>query len=134
MFVTGNAISTDTDDVTNRLDLDSDNDGISDLRESGATSAIIAFDINNDGTISLAEGTAAAAGGTLNNGVWSFFGADASAGSSDGTTPVNTDGDLVADFVDLDSDGDGIADTIEARPTAGFMTNDGDVSDNDAGR
>ncbi len=109
---------TDGDGIDNRLDLDSDNDGISDLQESGATSTITAYDTNNDGTISLAEGTAA--GGTLNNGVWSFFGADAGAGSSDGTTLLDSDSDGVNNFVDLDSDNDGIADIIEGQATAGY--------------
>ncbi len=117
----------DSDGVENRIDLDSDNDGISDLVESGATSTITAYDTNNDGSISLAEGTAA--GGTLNNGVWDFFGAP---GGADGTTVIDTDSDGVKNFLDLDSDGDTIADTVEARATAGYVTNDGDVRDNDA--
>ena len=49
-----------------------------------------------------------------------------------GVLPVDTDNDGVNDFLDLDSDNDGIADTIEAFPTAGYTTNDGDVSNEDS--
>ena len=35
-------------------------------------------------------------------------------------------------FLDLDSDDDGIPDTIEAFPTAGYTTNDGNVIDDDS--
>ena len=37
-----------------------------------------------------------------------------------GVNPVNSDGDGVDDYLDLDSDNDGIADAIEAQPTAGY--------------
>jgi len=50
------ATDTDWDGIPNHLDLDSDNDGISDLYESGVSAAVIAADANGDGTISLAEG------------------------------------------------------------------------------
>ena len=49
-----------------------------------------------------------------------------------GTTPINTDGDARVDYLDLDADNDGIPDTIEARATAGYVLNDGDVRNNDA--
>ena len=48
-----------------------------------------------------------------------------------GTTPVDSNSDALPDYLDLDSDADGIADTIEARPTAAYIGNDGDVSDDD---
>ncbi len=111
------SVDTDGDGIINSLDLDSDNDGISDLFESKG--AATAADANNDGTVSLAEN-----GDTNSDGLMNIFGA--------GTTPINTDGDAVADYLDLDSDNDGIADTVEARLTAGYVANDGNVTNNDA--
>ncbi|MEN9314665.1 MAG: hypothetical protein RIS35_1058, partial [Pseudomonadota bacterium] len=132
--ITLNASSTDTDgdNISNQSDLDSDNDGISDLVEGVgalASSAAMKADTNNDGTISKTEAQAyvTAKGGTLDanaDGLWDFL--------APGTTPVDTDGDGVFDFVDLDSDNDGIPDTVEARLSKGYVANDGNVS-NDAG-
>ena len=127
----------DWDTVANHCDLDSDNDGISDLYESGASAAVIAADTDGDGTISLAE-AAAANGGVADadgDGLMDIFDADTtdpSAAASVGSVPVDNDGDSVPDYLDLDSDNDLIPDTVEARPTAGFVANDGDVTNNDA--
>ncbi|MBL1142161.1 MAG: DUF4347 domain-containing protein [Proteobacteria bacterium] len=128
----------DSDGVENRIDLDSDNDGISDLVESGASSTVTGYDTNNDGTISLAEAEAVLGVGNADvdgDGLLDIFDADTgdtSAAASKGTTVIDTDSDGVKDFLDLDSDGDTIADTVEARATVGYVTNDGDVRDNDA--
>ena len=120
-IITAPESSTDTDGdgIADHQDLDSDNDGISDLLESGAAAATVAADANGDGTVSLAEG-----GDADGDGLQDVFGA--------GSVPVDTDTDGVADVLDLDSDNDLIADTIEARPTPGFVANDGDVTNNDA--
>lgn len=134
------AVLADTDGagVSNQVDLDSDNDGISDLFESGTSAANIAADTNGDGTISVAEAEAVLGVGNADadgDGLLDIFDADitdASGAASVGTVPVDNDSDGIDDFLDLDSDNDGIADTIEARPTAGFVANDGDVTDNDA--
>ena len=96
---------TDGDGVDDHLDLDSDNDGISDLIESGQNQA--AVDTNNDGRHD---------GGT--NGAGVAFAANGGAGA----TPIDTDFDGIRDFLDLDSDNDGIADAVEARPTAGYVS------------
>ena len=132
----------DSDGVDDLCDLDSDNDGIDDLRESGSVAGISA-DTNSDGTISVAEAEAILGAGNADadgDGLIDIF--DADTGNTDpvvsaGTTPIDSDSgstnpDNIADFRDLDSDNDGIADTIEARPTASYTTNDGDVTDNDA--
>jgi len=90
--------NSDGDSLTNRLDLDSDNDGVTDATEAGGT------DANGDGII---DGFTDA--GPIN-------------GLDDATeiTPLtdpNTDGDTLLDRLDLDSDNDGITDTIEAGGT-----------------
>lgn len=126
-------VDTDSDGVFDSLDLDSDNDGISDLFESTGGIGDATADANSNGTVSLAEG-----GGDADaDGLMDIFdaattGARAKAGiASLGNTPINTDGDTRADFLDLDSDGDGIADSIEARPTAGYVSYTGTVDTND---
>ncbi|ARV14523.1 T9SS type A sorting domain-containing protein [Polaribacter sp. SA4-12] len=88
----------DGDGVPNHLDLDSDNDGLADVIESGGQ------DINRDG---LADG---ASGPT---GVPSSSGA--------GITPASSDGDTLPNYLDIDSDNDGIPDNIEGQPTSGYI-------------
>lgn len=125
--VSWEAPDTDGDGVADYLDLDSDNDGLSDLFESG-NAAGIAADLNRDGTVSLGEGgqTEGATVAEVNLGLLEVFETNPT------TTLQDSDGDLVDDVLDLDSDNDGIADTIEFRATAGYVSNDGDVRDNDA--
>lgn len=85
--------NSDTDGLADYLDLDSDNDGISDNREaqtSGAYIGLAAGDTDNDGVLDVYDG---------NNGGTSL-------------TPVNSD-ILLADYIDPDSDGDGLSDLIE---------------------
>ncbi len=112
---------TDGDGVSDEVDLDSDNDGIADLVEAGATAAQLAADSNDNGTISLSESADSDGDGLLN-----IF------EPTDGNDPVDTDGDGVPDFLDLDADNDCIPDTVEARPTVGYDMNDGDVSNDDS--
>ncbi|AOW21000.1 hypothetical protein LPB138_10060 [Urechidicola croceus] len=80
----------DGDGILNYLDLDSDNDGIPDVVEAGGT------DADKDGMADGAVGT---------NGIPS------SAGT--GLTPINTDADTTPDYLDLDSDNDGLFDVVE---------------------
>jgi gliding motility-associated-like protein len=89
---------TDSDGIPNRLDPDSDNDGISDVRESNGT------DVDGDSKV---DGTVDA------NGIPSS--------TNGGLTPPNTDGTTLPDPYDLDSDGDGIPDSLE-----GTVDTDGD--------
>ena len=94
-------VDTNGDGVHDLSDLDSDNDGITDLVESG-DSAAIAADANGDGTISNAEASAAGLTDSDVNGAYDQL----------GNQPVDTDGDGVADFLDLDSDNDGVPDAV----------------------
>ena len=115
----------DSDGISSTVDLDSDNDGISDLVESG-DAAGIAADTNQDGFIDLTESLDSDSDGLLDI----FEGLDLT--NNIGSVPVDTDGDLIADYLDLDSDNDGISDLNEGQSTIDFVdlstTND---SDND---
>ncbi|MFN3850360.1 MAG: hypothetical protein ACK4NY_13075 [Spirosomataceae bacterium] len=105
-------VDTDLDGIINSQDLDSDNDGINDVREANGT------DTNNDG---MADGTP-----NLTTGV-------AASVPSGGLTPPNTDGDLVPDYLDLDSDNDALSDLIESgHPGILDVNNDGVVDGPDA--
>ena len=104
--VFGNGISpsdTDSDGVPNYLDLDSDNDGIYDVVESGTLAP------NNNGVISLGislNGMANAIQTSANSGVLNY-------------TIRDTDSDGLVNAYDLDSDGDKCNDVVEA----GFTDN-----------
>jgi len=91
---------TDGDGVADRLDLDSDNDGIADVRESAGD------DPDGDGLIGSAPQT------VDSNGVY----------TGGAVMPLDTDGDGVFNQFDLDSDNDGIPDVSEA----GGSDTDGD--------
>ena len=101
----------DNDGVPNYIDLDSDNDGIFDLEESGSGFT----DGNLDGTIDIATNPVG------ENGL-----VDAGETSPDsGAINFNysdTTGDGIFNFTNSDSDGDGCSDVIEA----GFTDGNGD--------
>ena len=82
----------DGDGVPNRLDLDSDNDGIPDNIEAQTTLGYTAPSSDNN-----------------NNGLADNY----EFGATLGLTPVDTDGDGTPDYLDADSDNDGIADFRE---------------------
>ena len=89
---------TDHDGADNHRDVDSDGDGINDVIEAGGT------DTNNDGR---QDGVDANHDGL----------ADSAANSTGGHSLArpDTDGDGMNDFLDLDSDNDGLTDTQEGR-------------------
>ena len=100
---------TDGDQILDFRDLDSDNDGLSDILEIGGPS----LDLDNDGEID------------------NFTDANAD-GLDDAIAAaplilLDTDGDSFADNVDLDSDGDGLFDIAE---TGGIDANNDGVVDN----
>lgn len=88
------SIDSDGDNIEDALDLDSDNDGIFDVIESGNS----ALDTSGSGRVD---------------------GMDINDSNADGhhdlaQNPIDTDGDAVLDFLDLDSDNDGLYDLFEA--------------------
>ncbi|NOT91483.1 Ig-like domain-containing protein [Ferruginibacter sp.] len=105
------SIDLDGDGVPNSVDLDSDNDGIPDVVEAGGTDAnnngiIDGFvDVNSDGLDdNHINGTALLLTGTDGDGN----------GRADTWPNKNLDRDLRPNAYDMDSDGDGIIDIIEA--------------------
>lgn len=90
----------DSDTKANPYDLDSDNDGINDVREAGFT------DADNNG---LSDGTKGADG-------WDDI-IDAQPSVAIG----NHDGDTNPDYLDIDSDNDGIPDNVEGLPTNSYQ-------------
>jgi hypothetical protein len=145
---------TDQDGVINSNDLDSDNDGILDITEAGLTDSngdgqvdqpeelgtagavpdtdsddlpdFLDLDADGDGLPDAVEGP------TTENfvppsGVVGSDGIDDAYG--DGVTPVDTDGDGEADYLDLDSDADGWSDTTESHTELLNVDNDRDGLD-----
>ncbi|WP_420581730.1 T9SS type A sorting domain-containing protein [Reichenbachiella sp.] len=107
----------DGDGQQDFLDLDSDNDGIQSLLEAGGN------DANNDGSIDTF-------GDTDGDGWANILDAD---NGGIALSPLDTDTDGFQDYVDRDSDNDGIPDIIEAQGTD--ATNDGEtdvLTDSDA--
>ncbi|MEP2024764.1 T9SS type A sorting domain-containing protein, partial [Reichenbachiella sp.] len=86
---------TDSDGVANHLDLDSDNDGITDNREGQASATYVA----------------PVAGDSDSDGILDVYDEDISAGNA--IDPINSGGLAAADYLDDDSDGDGLVDWIE---------------------
>jgi IgGFc binding protein/CHU_C Type IX secretion signal domain len=106
----------DGDGIPNSLDIDSDNDGITDVKETGGV------DTNNDGQV---DGPVNTTTGQIGTGI---------------VTPINTDGtlgngiaitDKFPDFLDIDSDNDGIVDIIEGQSTLGYIPPTGNDTDKD---
>ncbi|MEQ9468144.1 MAG: T9SS type A sorting domain-containing protein [Ekhidna sp.] len=113
---------TDGDGVSDFRDLDSDGDGIVDLIEAGGT------DADGDGMVdSFSDAT--------NDGFHDSYDPDLF-----GTTLLsgsvtkrarNTDGDALADYLDIDTDADGLIDNVEAQTTASYTAPAGVDTDGD---
>jgi uncharacterized repeat protein (TIGR01451 family) len=111
----------DSDGIPNSLDLDSDNDGIPDIREAGLP------DADNNGMVDVgpndfgANGLANNLETAIDNGILNY-----TVLNSDAATDVDP-GFILYDFLDLDSDNDGINDTKEAfSHTTKYHDNDND--------
>jgi hypothetical protein len=96
--------------MPNPYDLDSDGDGILDTREAGLA------DSNNDG---VADGTPGSDG-------WSD-----TVDALPSLTIPNTDGRGARNYLDIDSDDDGITDNVEGQSTAGYLLPSGNDTDSD---
>ncbi|HOO44427.1 MAG TPA: hypothetical protein PKU69_05085, partial [Bacillota bacterium] len=91
----------------NYIDRDSDNDGIADLIENGRETC----DTNDDGYVTNAEGFACPLNTNADNYI---FASESAPTNTDATVMLLSFADVTPDYLDLDSDGDGIADWIEA--------------------
>ncbi len=96
-----NPLDTDGDGIPDYLDLDSDNDGIYDITESGSNASDLDFngiiDGNNFGSNGLFNGLET----NPNNGILNY-------------TVADTDANGIANYISLDSDGDLCYDVTEA--------------------
>ncbi|MDO7173638.1 LamG-like jellyroll fold domain-containing protein [Mariniflexile sp. AS56] len=112
---------TDSDGIADVFDLDSDNDGIPDVVEGNPTSA------------HLSEGKATLTG-TSN---WIDTNGNGMHDSLESILPINSDGDAIPDYLDLDSDNDGLFDIDEYgvinTNNPNFQNSDGDITGNGVG-
>jgi len=105
---------TDGDGVPNHIDLDSDNDGIYDVVESGQLNGTTIVDLNNDGIL---DGNSSDFG---NNGLLNLIENDDTDAATVTNPTADSDGDGIPDSNELDSDGDTCKDVTEA----GLIDND----------
>ncbi|MFH4965173.1 LamG-like jellyroll fold domain-containing protein [Gaetbulibacter sp. M235] len=109
----------DNDGISDVFDLDSDNDGIPDVIETG-------LGIYSEGKATL-----------TNVSSWVDANANGMHDLFESQTPIDTDSDGIPDYLDLDSDNDGIFDVDEYGAInsndSSFQNGDGDVSGNGVG-
>ncbi|MBU2945544.1 Ig-like domain-containing protein [Zobellia uliginosa] len=111
----------DGDGISDSLDLDSDNDGIPDLVETGNGS----LDTNGNGYIDSSES------GVGTNGIPDILEDGGVDGAGVTAAPVNSDGTAGPDYLDIDSDNDGIRDLVEGQTDAALVQLTGNDADND---
>ena len=105
---------TDGDGILDDVDLDDDNDGILDTVEIGDNDDPF-LDTDNDGTFDYLDSDTVGFVDTNTDGVDDRF---------------DPDLDGIINQFDLDSDGDGIPDNIEAQTTLGFIPSNADTAQN----
>jgi len=113
----------DHDGQTNNVDLDTDNDGLTDIFEAGGT------DNDQDGQVDYPT-----PGNPISMNDADHDGLDDAYDLNQGGTPIpnpDSDSDSHADFRDIDSDNDGIVDYIEAQTTFGPILLSGTDADHD---
>lgn len=134
----------DGDGLANWIDLDADGDGILDIIEAGGTDADgdgigdDATDADKDGYFDIYDPNASdGPGGTGTNGT-AHMTSSSDGGDSDSRSEytassgiADSDGDDVPDFLDVDSDNDGIYDIYEAQATVGYTPPTGNDDDSD---
>ncbi|WP_425391371.1 T9SS type A sorting domain-containing protein [Ekhidna sp.] len=113
---------TDGDGVDDFRDLDSDNDGIPDLVEAGGE--------DTDGDAMIDSFADATGDGLHDDYDPDVFGTTLLTGSIT-KRARNTDGDSLPDYLDIDTDGDGITDDVEAQTIAGYVAPSGTDTDGD---
>ncbi len=97
----------DGDGIANYLDLDSDDDGLADLYESGIVhSLLLSLDADSNAVIDPAVLRGA-------NGMATIVETDDGVAATNNYLLADSDGDAAPDFVDLDTDNDGINDVME---------------------
>ena len=106
----------DNDGVPNHFDLDSDNDGIFDIVEAGNSRA----DTNRNGRTNNTVGANGLDNTVENN--------DTFSASITYTIPNSDDNNGNPNFIDIDADGDGIVDNIEAQTTISYNPPNGAVT------
>lgn len=107
------ACNRDSDGLLDLIDLDSDNDGIPNALETGTTTYNPAGDVDVDGIYDYIDNDGWSHCCIANPGFPAWTDADAN-GVND---LFDKDGDKIPDFLDLDSDNDGVPDCVEAAGT-----------------
>ncbi|MHA8094494.1 tandem-95 repeat protein [Aquirufa lenticrescens] len=124
----------DNDGIPNGLDLDSDGDGCPDAKEAGVSGNLLSGDVKNGtngavtSTTNLPNAIAGSAGNYGANGLANSVETSSESGvvsytstytnfarSSTLNICVDSDGDGVADVLDIDDDNDGVLDTVEKK-------------------
>ncbi|NND70349.1 MAG: OmpA family protein, partial [Rhodothermales bacterium] len=93
---------TDGDGIPDQLDPDSDDDGLPDALEAGVLPLLVGSDDDADGIDDAMDVDSTGGSDTNGNGV------------DDALEPLDTDGDGIPDYQEIDSDSDGILDGTEA--------------------
>ncbi|WP_296687098.1 Ig-like domain-containing protein [Flavobacterium sp.] len=109
-FSSNCTVDTDNDGTPNRLDTDSDGDGCGDAFESGTTTSKTVTTLAAPyGTNGLADSKETTADNSIYNGTYTYNNAI----DRDANMCLDTDGDGIANSIDLDDDNDGVLDTTE---------------------